>query len=379
MRRQLQPVALAALLFFWPPADGVAGHTQAATGAISSTQEEQSLIAAVAQEPDSVQRVGVLGEYYFHHEQWRASVRWLAKAYALSGGDALIGYDLAYARLQIGQLEAAKNQIEEMLGRRESAKLHSLLAEVDDRGGAYQAAAHEYHRAAELDPSESNIFDLATYLLQHKQYVGALEDAIKFFRYGVARFPHSSQMRVGLGVALYAANEYDEAVSVLCAAVDLDPTDRRPIQFLGRASKVSPALAHDVDARLKDFSARYPENAATNYFYALSLWERGGGEQGHDRDVIERLLRKAEMLAPGWYEPHYQLGVVYEDEQRYADAISEMKRAVAIDPDFFPAHYRLAVLYNRVGNKSLAAAEALAVRRLKAKDEEDEIRHDVTQ
>ena len=77
-------------------------------------------------------------------------------------------------------------------------------------------AAKEYHRAAELDPSESNIFDLATFLLQHKKYVGSLDDSIKFFRYGVAQYPRSSQMMVGLGVALYADNEYDEAVRVFC-------------------------------------------------------------------------------------------------------------------------------------------------------------------
>ena len=70
--------------------------------------------------------------------------------------------------------------------------------------------------------------------LQHKKYVGFLDDSIKFFRYGVAQFPKSSQMMVGLGVALYASNQYEEAVRVLCAAVDLDPTDRRPIQFLGQ-------------------------------------------------------------------------------------------------------------------------------------------------
>jgi tetratricopeptide (TPR) repeat protein len=229
-----------------------------------------------------------------------------------------------------------------------------------------------------MEPSESNIFDLATFLLQHKKYVGALDDSIKFFRYGVTQFPQSSQMMVGLGVALYAANDYDEAVRVLCAAVDLDPRDRRPIQFLGRASRVSPELAEAVERRLRDFVDRYPDNAATNYFYALSLWERGGGQQGRNLERIEQLLRKAESLSPEWYEPHYQLGVVYQTEQRYPEAIHEMKRAVAIDPDFFPAHYRLAVLYNRVGEKANAATEVLTVKRLKERENEDETTHDVT-
>lgn len=185
-------------------------------------------------------------------------------------------------------------------------------------------------------------------------------------------------MAVGLGVALYAANDYDEAVRVLCAAVDLDPKDRRPIQFLGRASRVSPELADSVDRRLQDFAARYPESAATNYFYALNLWQRGGGQQGRDLGKIEKYLKKAETLSPGWYEPHYQLGVVYQAEERYTQAIYEMKRAVGIDPDFFPAHYRLAVLYNRVGEKADAEKEALTVKRLKQHENDDETAHDVT-
>jgi tetratricopeptide (TPR) repeat protein len=101
---------------------------------------------------------------------------------------------------------------------------------------------------------------------------------------------------------------------------------------------VSPELAQEVDRRLHDFAERYPDNAAPNYFYALSSWERGGGDAGKDADKIEQLLKKAEALSPGWYEPHYQLGVVYEAQKRDADAIREMSRAVKIDPDFFPAH-----------------------------------------
>ncbi len=353
-------------------------HVFAQSGSsAASAEKERELLQAVQRDPNNLQVVGSLGEYYLHHEQWPQCVRWLTRAYQLSSGDANVGYDLAFAMMQAGNLDAAQRQVEQLLDKAGTAKLHGLLAEVEDRRGAYVDAAKEYHRAAELEPSESNIFDLATFLLQHKKYVGFLDDSIKFFRYGVAQYPRSSQMMIGLGVALYADNRYDEAVRVFCAAVDLDSNDRRPIQFLGRASRVSPELAQEVDRRLQDFAQRYPENAATNYFYALGLWERGGGDQGRELGKIERLFRKAESLAPEWYEPHYQLGVVYEAQQRYDDAIREMNQAVKIDPDFFPAHYRLAVLYNRVGQRTAAAAEASAVKRLKEKDS-DETSHDVS-
>jgi len=327
---------------------------------------------AVEQEPGSFQRVGALGEYYLRQEKWRESVSWLSKANALSGGDASIGYDLSFAFMQAGELENAKRQIEQMMSRSDSGRLHNLLGEIADRRADYLEAAKEYHRAAELDPSESNIFDLATFLLQHKKYVGFVDESIKFFRYGVAQYPRSSQMMVGLGVALYASEKYDEAVRVLCAAVDLDPTDRRPVEFLGRARKVSPELAVEVDKRLQDLAERYPDNAATTYYYAFSLWQRGGGEEGKNLSQIEELLHRAETRAPGWYEPHYQLGVLYESEKRYPDAIREMREAAKIEPEFAPAHFRLAILYGRTGDKAKAALESAAVQRIKNQDRKDD-------
>lgn len=373
-----QSAALAALLFLLSGVARQVAPAQSTSSAKRPAEEERRLLQAAAREPNNLQVLGSLGEFYLQNERWRESLPWLTRAYALSGRSETIGYDLAYVMMQAGDLESAKHQIDSMLAETDDAKLRGLLGEVDDRRGDYLTAAREYHRAAEMDSSESNIFDLATFLLQHKEYVGSLDDSIKFFRYGVAQFPHSSRMMVGLGVALYASNEYDEAVRVFCAAVDLDPKDKRSIQFLGRASRVSPSLAEEVDRRLKVFAERYPDNAATNYFYALSLWERGGGEEHRNLGQIESLLHKAEILSPGWYEPHYQLGVLYESEARYLDALREMNRAVRIDPDFFPAHYRLAVLYNRAGESEKAAAEASLVKRLKERDSDNAPDHDVT-
>jgi tetratricopeptide (TPR) repeat protein len=375
--RSAKFVALAAML--WLLFQNSAGNAlaQAPPSTKNLVPEERALLKAVEREPGNVQLVGSLGEYYLHKEKWRESARWLSKAYALSAGSESIGYDLAFAYMQAGELQSAKRQIEQMLGRTDSSRLHNLLGEVEDRRANVLDAAREYHRAAEIDPSESNIFDLATFLLQHKKYVGFVDESIKFFRYGVSQFPRSSQMMVGLGVALYASEQYDEAVRVLCAAVDLDPTDRRPMEFLGKARKVSPELAEEVDRRLQDFVERYPENAAANYYYAFSLWERSGGEEGKNPDKIEGLLRKAVAQSPGWYEPHYQLGVLYESEKRYPEAIREMQKTIKIEPEFSPAHFRLAVLYNRTGDKSRATQESAVVQRIKNRDRIDETGGDV--
>jgi tetratricopeptide (TPR) repeat protein len=324
----------------------------------SSAEEENALVQAAEQNPRDARPAAAAGEFYLHHERWQKSVQWLSKAYALSSGNQQIGYDLADARIESGDLREAQRQLEAMLAKADTARVHSLLGALHERGSEFPAAAQEYHRAAEIEPSESNIFDLANFLLQHKQYVGYLAESVKFFRYGVSKFPDSPKMLVGFGVALYASQEYDEAVKVLCAAVDLAPDDQRPVTFLGMARKVSPELAEKVDQRLQGFAQRYPGNPAANYEYAMSLWDRGGGEQGKSLPEIETYLQRAIKKAPQWYEPHYQLAIVYESEKRYPDAIREMRKTTALEPTFKPAHFRLAVLYKRVGDGVHAAQES---------------------
>ena len=327
-------------------------------------QQVSASSGTARQQPESAGEAVKKGEYFFRHQRWNESADWLSKAYSLTGESEKIGYELAYARLQAGNLQSAKQLLQGMSQRSDTARVHSLLGAVEEQEKNYSDAAHEYYRAAEIDPSESNLFDLANLLLQHKQYVGYLPESVKFFRYGVSKYPKSAKLRVGLGVALYASDDYDEAVSVLCQAVDLAPNDPRPLTFLGMARKVSPELAKQVDSRLKDFAQRYPKNAAASYEYALSLWERGGGELGQHLAQIETLLRQAIASAPQWYEPHYQLGLVYESEKRYREAIQEMRKASTLEPAFGPAHFRLAVLYKRVGDGAHAAQESALARRL---------------
>src|SRR5246127_4647838 len=49
-----------------------------------SAEKERDLLQAVQRDPNNLQVVGSLGEYYFHREQWPQCVRWLTRAYQLS-------------------------------------------------------------------------------------------------------------------------------------------------------------------------------------------------------------------------------------------------------------------------------------------------------
>jgi tetratricopeptide (TPR) repeat protein len=352
-----------ALAFQSPPA---------ITSAETVPQAERTLLRAAQQSPDDFGAQQRLGEFYLQHDRLQQGILYLQKAQQLNPQDYNTGYDLSLAYLNSGDIANASTLLHKMIAQRETAELDDLLAEVNDKSGDYKTAALEYHRAAELDPSENNIFDLASFLLQHSNYEGFLDNSLTFFQYGVQKYPRSAKMTVGLGVALYAEGKYDDAVRTLCAAVDLDPTDPKPFQFLGKVSTASPARIPEIRDRLEKFVQLYPGNGPAIFYYAMSLWRRSEGESAADLPTVEALLKRALAADPTLYEAHYELGILYQDQQKYQDAIREQNQTVALRPDFNRAQYRLFLLYSRTHQKQLADEHLAIVKQIKQEDAEAE-------
>jgi tetratricopeptide (TPR) repeat protein len=338
----------------------------------TARQVEQTLLQAAKQSPDDFGAQQRLGEFYLQQNRLQQGILYLQKAQQLNPQDYNTGYDLSLAYLNSGDIANASTQLHTMIAQRETAELDDLLAEVSEKSGDYKAAAAEYHRAAQLDPSENNIFDLASFFLQHPNYEGFLDNALKFFQYGVEKYPRSAKMTVGLGVALYAEGKYDDAVRTLCAAVDLDPTDPKPFQFLGKVSTASPARIPEIRDRLQKIVQLYPGNGPAIYYYAMCLWRRSEGETAADLPTVEALLKRAIAAAPALYEAHFELGILYQDQQRYQDAIRELNQTVALRPDFNRAHYRLFLLYSRTHQKQLADEHLAILKQIKHEDAEAE-------
>lgn len=283
-----------------------------------------------------------------------ATIPSLEQAWKADPKNYAAGYDLALAYLEAGANEKSRSVIEILLHRGDKAELHNLLGDVEEAEGHVNEAAKQYKTAAQIDPSEKNVFDLGSDLLKHRGFSPALQ----VFQFGVVRYPPSARIRVGLGVAYYSLGQYDAAVQTLCEAVDLDPKDVKALDFLGKMTDISPQYASEVTERLARFARLYPENSAANYYYGRSLRER-------KQNGAEKYLVKSIELKPDFAPAHFELGLLYEDNRRDQDAIHQYELSAQCAPDLLKAHYHLARLYQKAGRNALAQKEFQAVKALK--------------
>jgi len=98
----------------------------------------------------------------------------------------------------------------------------------------------------------------------------------------------------------------------------------------------------------------------TNFFYAKALREDGDyeGSIGHFKTVLQQFPRDRVV--------HNELGRVLFLEKRYADAVAEFEKTLAIDTEDLQAHYNLMLCYNGLGDDKKAEEHKARYLRFKA-------------
>jgi tetratricopeptide (TPR) repeat protein len=323
---------------------------------------EEQFGKACELDPQSFDTNHNMGEFYVRIGRLRQALEFLERAQRLDPASYDNGYDLSLAYTLTGQFAEGRQQIDALLQRKDTAELHNLLGELEEKAGQYVTAENEFEAAAHEDPSESNLFDWGSELLMHR----TLGAAVDVFQKATERYPKSPRLTVGLGMALYSRGNYDEAVRVLLKGADLDPSDVRCYLFLSRAYDSSPSQAEEVIQRFRRFAELEPGNAQALYYYAMSLWKGKRAEDPNlDFHQIESLLKKSVALDPKLAEAHLQLANLYSAQNKYVDAIPEYVRARELNPDLADAYYRLGQAYVRTGQKDRAQKEFEVYQRLR--------------
>ena len=317
-------------------------------------ESESKLIAARASAPGSYEANHELGEYYFHAGRPQDSIPLLLAAYQINPTMDDNTYDLALAYKEAGDFSRAREQVRKLQVHKDSADLHHLMGELDEKLGDPLAAVREDQEAVHLDPSERNYFEWGSELLLHR----AVWQAVEVFRDGTKAYPKSSRMLTALGTSLFAGALYDEAARRLCDASDLDPSDPKPYAFMGKIDTAAPTRLPCIEQKLARFVRDQPEDPLANYLYAMAVWKRR--EQpadNQDLEQVEALLTKAVTIDSNCAEAYLQLGILYSSQRSYEMAIDFYMKAIKADPELAEAHYRLGVAYDRTNEPAKAKQE----------------------
>jgi tetratricopeptide (TPR) repeat protein len=331
------------------------GHIPAGpTAGGEGNESESKLRAALAHAPGSFEANHELGEFYLHAGRYRESIPLLQSCLQLDPANHANEFDLAIALMDAGDLTLAREHAQKLLAIKESAELHRLAGELDEKLGDPLAAVHEFEQAVRLSPSEENYFEWGSELLLHR----AVWQALEVFQNGVKAYPNSARMMTALGTALFAVARYDEAALRLCDASELNPTDTAPYIFMGKVEMAAPNPLPCVEQKLAKFVQDQPDNSLANYLYAMAILKRQAtspDEQAMQR--AEALLAKAVAIDDKFSDAYLQLGVMSASQRDYGKAIGYYSKAIEANPQLGEAHYRMGVAYDRIGEAEKAKQE----------------------
>lgn len=233
----------------------------------------------------------------------------------------------------------------------DSSAFHRKNGDAAELAGHSLEAVHEYELAAEMDPSEQNLFGWGAELLLHR----AFEPAVEIFSRGHQQFPRSVRMAVGLAIATYDRGETEAGKQALLAASDISPADATPYLFMGRLQEAEKTVSQEWTERLHRFTNIEPNNAMAHYYYAVAVGKQAPSQA--DNLVVQHELERAIQLDPNMGQAYLQLGIVLAERKETAASISALQKAIETLPFPDEAHYRLAQLYRRTGETEKARHE----------------------
>lgn len=278
-----------------------------------------------------------------------------AKAFTLAlkekPDDPDLELDLATALVAAGNLDSAQETLSRLPGIDASADAQSLLGQISEKDGHFEEAVRHFTRAAELEPSEANLWAIGVEFLRHWTF----DAAIREFEMSTVKYPASTRMKLGLGVAYFGGEKYAQAAPIFAELLAADNKNALYADFLGMACTAVTGSNKTDCSPLVKYAESHPHNAKADTYAATALLEETAG--GPDEDKALALLRDALASDPKLPDAQYQMGKLKQDQGDWVGSVTYLQAAVALKPDFAQAHYRLALAYARTGRKEEGKAE----------------------
>lgn len=239
---------------------------------------------------------------------------------------------------------------EEAMRREDRAEVREMLARAYEAASRPDDAIEQWREVVRLRPnSEEMRAELGKALLR----TGKFTDAAASLEEARRDFDKSPQIELALGVAYYSLRRFDDAATRFLRVIDLAPEVEQPYVFLVRMIDQIPGRVAEMQPRFSAWAGIEKSNHYAPFVLAKALQASGEGA-----GRVEALLREAIRRQPKFWESHFELAQVLEQQPgKLAYAAEEFKQAIALNPKQAAPHYRLARVYDRMGQRALAARE----------------------
>jgi tetratricopeptide (TPR) repeat protein len=171
---------------------------------------------------------------------------------------------------------------------------------------------------------------------------GAIDQATAHYRKVLQLLPDDADAHNNLGNALVQQGAPAEAITHYRRALDLRPYDADAENNLGSAL-VSEGL---LDAAIPHFQKALELRSDRADRHTAEIHYNLGNALLHSRAIDLGVMhyKKAIELSPDYAEAHANLGIAYQLQERFADAISEYEKTLVIAPNSVTPRNNLAAL-----------------------------------
>ena len=321
---------------------------------------------AVQINPGNVSAQESLGRLSIENQKPERAAKALLAAQRLKPDDPDLKLDCITALLAANRLDEAQKMLSTVADPDQSARAQSLLGQADESAGRFKEAGQHYARAAALEPSEENAWQLAVELLRHWTFDAAVAE----FQAASAKFPDSKRLRLGLGAALFGDARYAQAVPVYADLLQSDPDNTTYAELLGIACNAPLSTSAPRCALLVTYAQSHPADARAATYAAGFLLTENVNQQ--NVDLARQLLVRAIAANPRLPEAQFQMGVVLQQSNDWKGSIAYLERAVRLKPDYAQAHYRLGRAYWKVGRHQEGQAQ-IELQKKFARQEQDDL------
>ena len=290
-----------------------------------------------------------------------------ATAFAAASADGPPDPDLLYnwalALLNAGKTKRAAEVVATIPHPESSAQVQSLWGDIEEKNGNFGTALEHDQRAAELDPSETNLYALALELMRD----GLFPAAGKILDYAVAKYPQSARLQFGFGLAKYGSDDYQGSAAVFSALLQREPQSNLYADLLGRNCIMIDQWQNTGCDALEQAVTANPANASAALYLAERILRRPEIEQDttRARTLLDQVVHTNPKLAEAWF----QEGILDQQQMQWQQSARMLEKAVALEPTFAQAHYRLARAYAHIGKREEALHEIALEKKYSSRDE----------